>query len=71
MLFRSEILKYLEKQYPEVDSRNIAIIGASLGASVGLMTASYEKTNSIKTVIMLSPMLKYKGFDLRLPIVDY
>lgn len=66
-----EALKFLQKEYPEVDSKNIAIIGSSLGASVGLMSASYDREQKIKTVIMLSPMLKYKGFDLRLPIVDY
>jgi len=67
----TEVLKYIEKEYPEIDSGNIAIIGSSLGATVGLMAASYETKENIKTVIMLSPMLEYKGFDLRLPIVKY
>lgn len=66
-----EILEYLEKQYPEIDSKNVAVVGSSLGATVGLMAASFDMKQRIKTVIMLSPMLKYKGFDLRLPIVDY
>jgi len=66
-----EIFKFLEREYPEIDTKNTAIIGSSLGATVGMMTASYDKSDRIKTVILLSPMLQYKGFDLRLPIVEY
>ncbi len=66
-----EIFKFLETEYPEVNTKQTAIIGASLGATVGMMAASYDTKDRVKTVIMLSPMIKYKGFDLRLPIVDY
>lgn len=66
-----EPLKFIRKNYPEVDSNNIAIIGASLGATVGTMAASFDHDDSVKTVIMISPMLEYKGFDMRLPIVKY
>ncbi len=65
-----EVLKYIEKEYPEIDSKKVAIVGAGLGATMGLMAASY-KENIINTVIIFSPMLEYKGFDLRLPIVKY
>lgn len=66
-----EIINYLEKQYPEINTDEIAIVGSSLGATVGMMAVTYQKKERIKAVIMLSPMLEYKGFDLRLPIVKY
>lgn len=64
-----EILKFIEKDYPEINHNKVAIVGASLGATMGLMAASYVE--NIDTIIMFSPMLKYKGFDLRLPVVKY
>ncbi|MEI8389600.1 MAG: alpha/beta fold hydrolase [bacterium] len=64
-----DILKYIKDQHPEIDSSRVAIVGASLGANTALMAGSYGV--NIKTIIMLSPMLQYKGFDLRLPIVKY
>jgi predicted esterase len=64
-----DVLKYIKDQYPEIDSSKVALVGSSLGANTALMTASYGV--NAKTIIMLSPMLDYKGFDLRLPIVKY
>ena len=64
-----DVLKYIKEQYPEIDSSKIAIVGASLGANTALMSGSYGV--NAKTIVMLSPMLNYKGFDLRLPIVKY
>jgi len=64
-----DVLKYIKEQYPEIDSSKVAIVGTSLGANTALMTGSYGV--NAKTIIMLSPMLNYKGFDLRLPIVKY
>jgi len=64
-----DVLKYIKEQYPEIDSSKVALVGTSLGANTALMTGSYGVNT--KTIIMLSPMLNYKGFDLRLPIVKY
>ncbi|HSA06799.1 MAG TPA: alpha/beta hydrolase [Candidatus Gastranaerophilales bacterium] len=64
-----EVLKFIEKEYPEINHKKIAVIGASLGSNVGIMAAGYNE--KINNVIMFSPMLQYKGFDLRLPIVKY
>ena len=66
-----EVIKFIEKEYPEIDHKKVAIVSASLGATVGLMAASYEGSEKIETMIMFSPLLKYKGFDLRLPVVKY
>lgn len=64
-----DTLNYVKTQYPEIDSSKVAFVGASLGANIALMTGSYGV--NAKTIVMLSPMLNYKGFDLRLPIVKY
>lgn len=64
-----DVLKYIKEQYPEIDSTKVAFVGVSMGANTGLMTGSYGA--NVKTIIMISPMLSYKGFDLRLPIVKY
>lgn len=62
-----EVFKFIEKEYPEINHEKVAIIGASLGSTMGLMAASYVE--KIDTIVMFSPMLKYKSFDLRLPVV--
>jgi len=64
-----DVLKFIKEQYPEIDSSNIAIVGANLGANMGLMAGSLGV--NAKTIIMFSPMLDYKGYDLRLSIVKY
>lgn len=64
-----DVLKYIKEQYPEIDNSKVVFVGASLGANTALMTGSYGV--NAKTIIMLSPMLQYKGYDLRLPIVKY
>lgn len=64
-----DVLKYIKEQYPEIDSSKVAFIGTGLGATTSLMAGSYGA--NAKTIILISPMLNYKGFDLRLPIVGY
>ncbi|OGI02833.1 MAG: hypothetical protein A2104_01530 [Candidatus Melainabacteria bacterium GWF2_32_7] len=64
-----DVLKYIKEQYPEIDSSKVAFVGASLGANTALMSGSYGV--NAKTIVMLSPMLNYKGYDLRLPVVKY
>lgn len=69
-----DVLKYIRKEYPEIDCSKIALTGSNLGANMGLMAGSYsikDESITVKTIIMISPLLKYKGFDLRLPIVRY
>jgi predicted esterase len=64
-----DVLKNIKEQYPEIDTSRVSFVGSSLGANIALMAGSYG-TNA-KSIVMLSPMLNYKGFDLRLPIVKY
>ncbi len=64
-----DVLKYLKENYPEIDTSRIVLIGSGLGANISVMVGS-SGVNA-KTIVMLSPMIKYKGFDIRLPIVKY
>jgi dienelactone hydrolase len=64
-----DVINFIKNEYPEIDTNNTALVGSSLGATSALIAASYLM--NIKTVIMISPMLQYKGFDMRLPIVKY
>jgi len=64
-----DVLKYVKDQYPEIETSRTAIVGSGLGANMALISGS--NGISVKTIVMLSPMLNYKGYDLRLPIVKY
>ncbi len=64
-----DVLKDIKEHYPEIDTSKIAVAGTSLGANMGLMAGSLGI--NAKTIIMFSPMLDYKGYDLRLSIVKY
>jgi alpha-beta hydrolase superfamily lysophospholipase len=46
-------------QRPEVDGDNTAVVGASIGANLALTTGAAEPR--VKTVVLLSPGLDYRG----------
>lgn len=50
--------EYLRKA-PEADGERVAVIGASIGANVALVYGSLEP--SVKTLVLLSPGLEYRG----------
>lgn len=47
------------RQAPEADGDMLAVVGASIGANVALLYASREPT--VKTLVLLSPGLEYRG----------
>jgi len=49
------------KSRPEANTDRIALIGASIGANVALISAQNEKT--VRTVVLLSPGLNYRGLE--------
>jgi pimeloyl-ACP methyl ester carboxylesterase len=54
---------------PEVDRDSTAIIGASIGSNMALITAARQP--AIKTVVLLSPGLEYRGITTEDAIVAY
>jgi dienelactone hydrolase len=54
---------------PEVDGEQTAVIGASIGANMALVTAVNQP--EINTVILLSPGLDYRGVTTEDQIVEY
>lgn len=54
---------------PEVDEDSIAIVGASIGANLALVTAS--TLPSVDTVVLLSPGLQYRGVTTDDAILEY
>lgn len=63
-------INYIKKQYPEVDTGKTAIIAAGIGANAAIIAGSKNNT-AVKTMILLSPTLSYKGLETRIPLVAY
>ncbi|MFH0702127.1 MAG: alpha/beta hydrolase [bacterium] len=63
-------INYLKKEYPEVNTNKIAIIATSIGVNAAIIAGSKDK-NNIKTLVLLSPVSKYKGIDSRTQLVEY
>lgn len=64
------VFNYLKEDYPEVNTSKVAIIGSNLGATTGILAGSTNNRN-IKTLVLLSPMIDFKGIDVRIPTVAY
>jgi dienelactone hydrolase len=47
------------RQQPGIDAERLGIIGASIGANLGILYAAQER--KVRTVVCLSPGLDYKG----------
>ena len=62
-------INYIKKQYPEISTNKTAIIAAGIGANAAIIAGS--KSKSIKTLILLSPTLSYKGLETRISLVGY
>lgn len=53
----------------DVDARRTAVIGASIGANMALITAALQP--AIKTVVLMSPGLDYRGVTTAGAIAEY
>jgi len=62
-------LSYLSMR-PAVESGSIAIIGASLGANLGLAAASQPWAGAVKGVIALSPRLEDHGYSAEKAVTE-
>jgi len=63
-------IDYVKDNYPEVNTNDVALIGADIGANSSIIAGSkYNKR--IKTLILISPTMKYKGLETPIPLVAY
>ncbi|MFH0702128.1 MAG: alpha/beta fold hydrolase [bacterium] len=58
----SDLINFISKD-KTVDSSNIALIGASIGANSAIIAAS-EHPDKVKTTVALSPGLNYRGIEI-------
>lgn len=63
-------IDYLKANHPQANTNKILIVGSSLGSSVAVISAEKEK-KSVKGLILLSPLNKYKGIETRVPLVEF
>ena len=56
-------IKYVKANYPKVNTNEVVVLGADIGASVGAI-ASTQMPNVPKKLIFISPMLEFKGLDM-------
>lgn len=54
---------------PDIDGDRMAVLGASIGANMALVTGS-DNSNA-RTVVLLSPGLNYAGVEIRDPLLTY
>lgn len=62
-------IKYLKENYPEINTQRVAFIGSDVGAVTAIMAAQANKT-SVKNLVLISPMSKFKGVDTRIPLLE-
>lgn len=60
----------VRQQYPEVDVKNIAIVGSNLSANAAVIAAR-KKNKDVKALVLLSPTIDFKGLETRIPMAEY
>ena len=54
---------------PEIDEDRMAVLGASIGANLALVTGA--DNSNVRTIVLLSPGLNYAGVETRDPLLTY
>jgi len=62
-------IKYIKDNYPEINTSKVALVGADIGANTAIITGSRSK--NIKTIVLLTPTISYKGLETRIPMAEY
>jgi dienelactone hydrolase len=63
------LLEHVEAEISRIDTTQIAVIGASIGSSVGTQFAA--RSPNTKALVLLSPGLRYQGITTDGPLADY
>lgn len=62
-------IKYLKENNQEINTAKVGLIGANISGSTAII-ATKSNLKSIKTIVVLSPVIRYKGIDPRIPLVN-
>lgn len=60
-------IEYIKKNYPAIDTTEIYIIGADIGANSGILAANAMK-NKPKKMVLVSPFVNFKDLNIALEI---
>ncbi len=63
------LLEHVGTEIPRLDTTQIAVIGASIGSSVGTRYAA--RSPNVNALVLLSPGLRYQGLTTDGPLADY
>lgn len=69
----TSILQFFSRateDYPQVDTRRVALVGANFGANLALNAASQNRS-AVKAVVLLSPGMEYKGLNINPAVLYY
>lgn len=58
------------KNYKQINSSQIGIVGCGIGATVGAIAAA-SRAQSVKTLVLISPSEEFRGMNVLLKIVDF
>lgn len=64
------LIKYLKDNCPDINSSKVGIVAANVSANASIIAAK-NNNKVIKTLVLLSPAISYKGIDPRIPMVGY
>ncbi len=60
-------LDYIKKNYPQIDTNEVYLIGADLGANTAVLAASIMKIKP-KKMVLISPYVSFKNLDIALVV---
>ena len=66
----TEFLDYINEHYVAIDTARLGFLGADVNANAAAIAASKSKYN-IKTLVLVSPSLEFKGLQMSSALVKY
>lgn len=68
----NQVMQFFQhsKDYPAIDSKSVALIGEKLGANV-VVPSAVAQEKAVKTIVLISPGLNYKGLIPSQSIIDF
>lgn len=64
-----EIISKLSQLYPEISKKGISFVGADLGASVAIITASML-VEQPEAMVLITPLMNFKGLYIPIKLAD-